>query len=198
MSTGKLITIEGIDGSGKTTLINALRNTFPEFVYTREPYSISINDIIKNSSSYFESFLYFVTDHIYHLHREIQPALNENKTVICDRYIDSRAAYQGALLGSFSILDRIYNFHMSFSRIPDLTLFLKVDPEIAINRISHRNILDDFESIEFLRRVAENYDIICEKYRDRIIVIDANKNLNDVIKSACDIISNFVQKTNSE
>ena len=130
-----LVTLEGIDGSGKTTIISALQEVYPDAVYTLEPtdswYGEAVRKSIKTTTAdpLAELFLY-MADHAYHLQTTIIPALTDGKLVISDRYIDSRYAYQSASLDGIlkDPLSYIEQIHHPWTLLPDLTLYFALPP----------------------------------------------------------------------
>lgn len=125
-----LTTIEGIDGAGKTTAMNALEELNPNAVRTREPNDSSISDSVWNTTDWFGEqvrtaissseehpvnvFFYFMADHAYHYANTIQPALDSGHSIICDRYIGSRYAYQSISLDEIihgDTLDYLMKLH---------------------------------------------------------------------------------------
>ena len=183
-----LVTLEGLDGSGKTTLHDRLRDAFPEAVFTREPTDTWYGDAVYRSVTdddadpLAELFLY-TADHAAHLSRTIRPALTDGDLVISDRYSDSRFAYQAATLADR--LDRpleyVRGIHEPFSRPPDLTLYLDLDPETAAERAGATN---KFERVEHLRTVRENYERLLAADPDRFVRIDATRPPEEVYDEA--------------
>jgi len=175
-----LVTVEGIDGSGKTTVWESLQEIYPDAVFTREPteswYGKAVNRSINsdNADPLAELFLY-TADHADHLSRVVEPALNNGELVISDRYSDSRYAYQGATLSDSKIddpLDYIQSIHEPFTRPPDHTIYLDIDPETAAERSGGTN---KFERAAYLREVQENYERLIDADQDRFIRIDATQ-----------------------
>ncbi|MFC6716857.1 dTMP kinase [Natrialbaceae archaeon GCM10025810] len=172
-----LVTLEGLDGSGKSTLCDALRGRYPEATFTREPTTSWYGDAVYRSieddgaDPLAELFLY-TADHADHLSRLIEPALERGDLVISDRYADSRYAYQGATLEG--VLDEpmqyVIDVHEPFTIVPDLTIYLDLDPEIAAARAGTTN---KFERAEYLARVRENYERLIERDPDRFERVDA-------------------------
>jgi dTMP kinase len=174
-----LLTLEGLDGSGKTTVWRALRDRYPSAVFTREPtdswYGEAVSRSIADDDAHplAELFLY-TADHADHLSRVIRPALAEGSFVVSDRYSDSRIAYQAATLADH--LDDPFGYvrdlHEPFSRPPDATLYLDVDPEIAAERSGGTN---KFERADYLRVVRENYERLIASDSERFVRIDATQ-----------------------
>ena len=179
-----LVTLEGIDGSGKTSAWEALRDRYADadgrtFAFTREPTGSWYGDAVRRSieipdaDPLAELFLY-TADHAAHLSRTVRPALDRGEIVVSDRYSDSRYAYQGASLEG--VLDRpvayVRGIHEPFTRPPDLTVYLDVDPEVGAAR---SGATDKFERASFLDRVRENYERLIEADPDRFVRVDASR-----------------------
>jgi dTMP kinase len=153
------VAVEGIDGSGKSTVIRLLAETLPRVYVTREPSGGPIGRLIREwalrggSVDPYVDALLFAADRIEHYRREIEPKIRENFLVITERYIESSIAYQGAAGVSIEFVKYIN----SLVPRPDLTIILDVDPEIAVARIVRRGGVEKFEHVSFLRRVREIY-----------------------------------------
>lgn len=183
MST--LITLEGLDGSGKSTICESLQNILPEVTFTREPTDSWYGDLVTESmynddaDSLAELFL-FTADHAAHLSRVIRPSLASGTTVISDRYADSRFAYQAAALDNSRIdapLEYIQSIHEPFSRRPDATIYLDIDPETAVTRAGATN---KFERVQYLERVATQYEQLIAADPTRFYRVDATQSIVDV------------------
>ncbi|MXV63592.1 dTMP kinase [Natronorubrum sp. JWXQ-INN-674] len=186
-----LVTLEGLDGSGKTTVWEALRDDYPEATFTREPTNDSwYGDAVYRSiedddaDSLAELFLY-TADHADHLSRKIEPTLERGELVISDRYSDSRFAYQGATLAASERheledpLEYVVDIHAPFSIEPDLTIYLDVDPETAAERAGATN---KFERAEYLESVSENYERLLERDPERFVRVDASRKPDAVLE----------------
>jgi dTMP kinase len=183
-----LLTLEGLDGSGKTTVWRALRDRYPDAAFTREPTDSWYGEAVARSIAaddadpLAELFLY-TADHADHLSRVIRPALAEGSFVVSDRYSDSRIAYQAATLADH--LDDpfayVRDLHEPFSRPPDATLYLDVDPETAAERSGGTN---KFERADYLRAVRENYDRLVSADPERFVRIDATQSEAAVLDEA--------------
>jgi dTMP kinase len=190
-----LLTLEGLDGSGKSSCINALQDSpaIPEdVVYTREPTESWYGEAVRRSiaddgaDSLAELFLY-TADHAAHLARTVTPTLSSGGVVVSDRYSDSRYAYQGATLA-----DRfedpvafVRDVHQPWTRPPDATLYLDVDPETAAERSGATN---KFETASYLRSVRGNYERLIERERERFVRIDATAPEAEVQKRVVDAV----------
>ena len=184
-----LVTLEGIDGSGKTTVAEALQDSLsPETVFTREPteswYGEAVDRSIGDDDAdpLAELFLY-TADHADHLSRLIRPALREGRLVISDRYADSRYAYQGATLAGELTrpVEYVRGIHEPFTREPDLTLYLDVPPETGAERAGATN---KFETAGYLGRVRENYEHLVDTDPARFVRIDATRSPEAVVAAA--------------
>ncbi len=182
-----LVTLEGLDGSGKTTVVDALARDFPEAVRTREPtdswYGEAVNRSIDNDTAdpLAELFLY-VADHAAHLSEVVLPALQEESLVISDRYSDSRYAYQGVTLSNTDLDDPmayIQSIHEPFTRKPDLTFYLDIDPQTAARRSGRTN---KFEQACYLEEVRQNYEQLINAEPSRFVRIDATQPVETVFQ----------------
>lgn len=194
---GRLITLEGIDGTGKSTIAERLQKHFPDAVFTAEPTHAWTGEAVrtaikKDVDSLVELFL-FMADHAEHIASVVGPALESGKIVISDRYSDSRCAYQGALLAGFDDpVAWIQGLH-SWSIKPDLTILFTVDTEVAIKRCSRRGKKTKFEQPGFLAQVQSNFLRLAREEPERFVVIDAGKPLDDVEGLAADAIGNVLK-----
>lgn len=189
-----LLTLEGLDGSGKTTAWEALRDEYPDAVFTREPTDSWYGDAVARSmrdddaDPLAELFL-FTADHADHLSRVVRPALADGTLVVTDRYTDSRFAYQAAslaesyLAGGRDPLNYIREIHEVFTHPPDATIYLDVDPETAAERAGATN---KFERVAYLERVRENYERLIDAEPERFVRVDATRPLPDVIDAVRD------------
>ena len=178
-----LVTLEGIDGSGKSTLYKGLKERFSDLdvVFTREPGSPYLGDAVRravtnNTDPLVEAAL-FVADHAVHLSEVVRPALAAGKLIISDRYTDSRFAYQLVSLKGVHPDPKAWltAVHRGWSITPDLTLLLLIDPEVALSRVSRREKQEHFEQIDFLAEVQENYLARAKEDPARYIILDATR-----------------------
>ena len=198
------ITIEGPEGSGKTTvakkLVEVLNEKGYQVVYTREPGGVAIAERIRdiildvnntNLDPRSEALLYAASRR-QHLVEKVLPALAEDKIVICDRFVDSSLAYQGYARGIG--IDEIYDINLFAinNTWPDITILLDIDPEIGLQRImsNRQNEVNrlDLEGISFHKKVHEGYNIIKEKYKDRITLVDGNRNKEEVFEDVYNLV----------
>ncbi|MBM7573126.1 dTMP kinase [Aquibacillus albus] len=208
--TGYFITFEGGEGAGKTSILQAisdkLSNQGFEVIATREPGGIEIAEKIRQiildrshtkMDPRTEALLYAAARR-QHLVEKVLPALDQGKVVLCDRFIDSSLAYQGYAreLG----IDEIYHVNEFAIEgcMPDITLFFDIIPEEGLNRITankerEQNRLD-LEKLHFHEKVYEAYQLLLDKFPERIYKIDASLSLAEVEALAYEKISTFIHE----
>lgn len=198
------ITFEGPDGAGKSTIIKLVHEKLLQdgfnIVLTREPggtpIAEKIRDIILDNSNQAldartEALLYAASRR-QHLVEKIWPALKEGKIVLCDRFLDSSLAYQGGgrNLGVKNVLN--INLFATENTYPDLTLFFDVSPEVGLARVSKdkKRVADrlDNENENFHDKVYKTFKEIVEQNKNRIVVIDASKSIDEVVETTYKII----------
>ena len=205
--TGKFITFEGIDGSGKTTQINLLEEKLSQqgisTLILREPGGTKLSEKIReilldreniNLSPSVESLL-FVAARAQLMAEQIKPSLERNQFVICDRYADSTVAYQGYGRGlNVEYLEELNKFATD-SIQPDITIILDVDPEKAAIRMAS-DVPDRLEStgINFFLRVREGYYEIARRYPQRCVIIDGSRSESEVFELVLKEVNNKLLK----
>jgi dTMP kinase len=191
------ITLEGVEGSGKSTIINFIKDSLEtsgkKVVVTREPGGIDIAEQIrsvildKNNTKMegrTEALLYAAARR-QHLVEKVIPSLNEGNIVLCDRFIDSSLAYQGYArrLGINEVL--FVNKFAIGDLMPDLTLYLDLDPQVGLNRIAKNKGREinrlDLEEINFHVKVREGYEEVLKMFPERMVRIDANQDIGEVM-----------------
>ncbi|GGC47564.1 dTMP kinase [Haloferax sulfurifontis] len=184
-----LVTLEGLDGSGKTTVWEALHDAYPDAVFTREPtsdswYGEAVNRAIDDDDADPLATLFlFTADHADHLSRVVRPALADGDLVVSDRYSDSRYAYQAAALSDSDLrrpMEYIMGIHAAFTRPPDKTIYLDVDPETAAARSGATN---KFEQAAYLADVRANYERLIDAEPERFVRVDATQSPEDVLEA---------------
>ncbi|MCR5422505.1 MAG: dTMP kinase [Bacilli bacterium] len=205
---GLFITFEGCEGSGKTSVITKLTEYLENKGYkvykTREPGGSKIAEDIRNvildvnntNMDKITEALLYAASRRQHLVEKVIPYLNDGYIVICDRYLDSSLAYQGHARGIG--IDKVYDINISATEglLPDLTVYMDVEPKIGLNRIHNNNREQnrlDLEKINFHEKVYEGYDIIRNKFKDRIKSIDASKNQEEVLKDTIKLVEDFIE-----
>ncbi len=198
------ITLEGPEGSGKTTAVEAAVKKLEEMGYqivrTREPGGTPISEQIRNvildkgntaMDGRTEALLYAASRR-QHLVEKVWPALKEGKIVICDRYLDSSLAYQGGArgLGVEEVLN--INLFATENTWPDLTLLFDIKPEIGLARINanaNREVNRlDLEKVEFHNKVRESFLALAKRFPDRYVIIDASLSRDEVAKATMEAI----------
>lgn len=190
----RFITIEGVEGVGKSTNIrfitNLLQQADIEHVVTREPGGTEVAELIRQLllahhaekiCEMTELLLVFAAraQHIAHV---IRPALAAGKWVICDRFTDATYAYQGGGRGlDTAVIEQLATL-VQDSLQPDLTLILDLPPQTGLTRARHRGELDRFEQeqLSFFDRVRATYLELAAREPQRCAVIDAEQPLPDV------------------
>ena len=198
------ITIEGPEGSGKTTAVEQAVKKLEEMGYqivrTREPGGTEIAEQIRNvildknntkMDPRTEALLYAASRR-QHLVEKVWPALKEGKLVICDRYLDSSLAYQGGArgLGIENILN--INLFATENTWPDLTLLFDLDPKIGLERIGKNADREvnrlDLEKMEFHTKVRNTFLELAKRYPDRYVIIDARQSREEVANKTLEVI----------
>lgn len=189
---GLFITFEGVDGCGKTTQIEILQkkleNIGYDVVLTREPggtkISEEIRDIILNihndGMSYVCEMMLYAAARAQLVKEVIQPAREEGKIVLCDRFVDSSYVYQGIARGIGIDVVREINEIALTGVYPDATVFFDISPEEAKRRRVGDDDRIEREKMEFHRKVYEGYLSIAKIFPDRIHLIDASKSIEEV------------------
>ncbi len=206
-SEGKvlLITLEGIDGSGKSTLHLALQELLADLdpVFTREPGATWVGESVRRAIAeqidpVTEATL-FVADHAAHLAKIIRPALADNKLVISDRYCDSRYAYQTVTLkGVISHPEEwLRAMHDSWSIVPDRTFLCVLPVDEALVRLKPLNEREHFEKRDVLENVQNNYLKIARADPSRFVIIDAMKEKSEIATFVADSIRQILQLSRS-
>lgn len=190
---GLFVTVEGVEGSGKTTVTHSLaewlRQKGVKVLVTAEPgdtpLGARIRDLLANFSertAWAEAFL-FLADRAEHVERVINPALERGEIVLCDRFTDSTIAYQAFGLGlpleTLNELNRIATNGL----VPDLTLLLDVDPETGLQRVKNETVFER-RQLHFHQRVRWGYLWLAKREPNRIKVVDASQPLEIVISKA--------------
>lgn len=205
---GLFITLEGPEGSGKTTIASLVEKKLKEkglnVVMTREPGGIEISEQIRKiildpnntaMDSKTEALLYAAARR-QHLVEKVIPALKQEAIVICDRFIDSSLVYQG--IGRGLGIDKVYDMNLFAIEdiMPDFTLFFDIDPKLGLERIhkdQQREINRlDMEDLNFHLKVYRGYKEVVSRYPERIIEIDASKSIEEVFNSVMNILKEYI------
>ena len=198
------ITFEGIEGSGKSTQVDLLKNTLEKIhfdvVSTREPGWGRVGSLIRKIILDYDDIeiepiaelALFCADRAQHVQEFIRPKLSEGKIVLCDRFYDSTIAYQGYGRGLDPEMVKKLGFSAALGVIPTITFLIDISVNTALSRIIERpgrNRIDD-ESFEFHNRVRKSYLSLYKNQSNRIFLIDGEKSIDDVQKEIRKILKN--------
>ncbi len=207
MGKGFFISVEGTDGSGKSTQLELIREYFKErkidALFLREPGGTAISEKIRNiildkendrMAAETEALLY-AASRAQLVKEVISPAIEAGKNVVCDRFLDSSIAYQsyGRGLG-FDMVFNINSYGVG-GLMPDITLFFDLPPEKGILRKASQQSLDrlELEGDDFRRRVYKGYVELCERFPTRIKRLDASLSIEEVFESVKKELSGFLR-----
>ncbi len=202
------ITFEGIEGSGKSTQLQRCADHFSamgyDLVVTKEPGGTQLGKMVRewllNPGTTFQhaytEVLLFIADRCEHVETVIKPALKKGQVVLCDRYIDSTLAYQFA--GRQLDEGFIHSLNNLVDLSADLTLLFDCDVSVGLSRAKARAKLDRFEHEElaFHERIKAQYCKLAREQSNRIKVIDANAELDDVFQQVVAVISPQLKRIN--
>ena len=191
------ITIEGIDGAGKSTVVEALSERF-DAVTTCEPSEHWTGPVVRRGLSDDETapltdFFLFMADRVNHIENTIRPALEAGETVISDRYADSTLAYQShALREQCKAPERYMESLMEpWNLEPDLTLYINISVDTALERCDQG---DKYENREFIQAAKDNYDRLVRP-KNRVVTIDGEQPPEKVVEDCLRVVSIFESGT---
>lgn len=204
MFKDRFIVIEGLEGAGKSTAVNVIKkflnnNGITEIVQCREPGGTklgeTIRDLVKSNRSNEKidcrtELLLMYASRIQLVENVIKPALEEGKTVICDRFYYSTYAYQGGGREiNLDIIDSIHKASLGDFK-PDLTIYMDIAPEIGLKRAAGRGELDRFEleKIEFFEKTRKMYLKQAEDSPE-VVTVDASQTQENVAEQVRQILS---------
>jgi dTMP kinase len=205
-SPGKLIVFEGVEGSGKGTQIQMARNHLVsrgrEVVVTREPGGTEFGDrlretILSSDTGRVDAraeALLFAASRAHLVSVVIRPALAEGKIVLCDRFVDSSLAYQGAArgLGEQDILT--LNAWATQGLFPDAVVLLHLEPEEGLARAEGNPDRIESEDLAFHAKVADAYLRIAEEHPERFEIVDASGTPEDVHGRVRDVLDRVLER----
>lgn len=205
---GLFISIEGADGSGKSTQIELLKKYLNEnkydIVLTREPGGTNISEAIRNiilDKQYMEmsdttEALLYAASRAQHVEQFIKPSLEQGNIVICDRFVDSSVIYQGCARGlGIETIEEI-NKYATKGIEPDITILLDIQPEQGIKRKENQKELDrlELQKFQFHKKVCDGYKELAKKHPHRIKKIDASKSIDEIHKKIINIVNEKINE----
>ena len=198
---GYFVTLEGGEGSGKSTQLKLLEDYLDkggyDVIYTREPGGTPISEEIRKillggknveMSDETEALL-FAAARAQHIKEKILPAIAEGKTVVCDRYVHSSLVYQGYARGLGEFVEKVNSYALE-NCMPDATIFLDITPERAFARKGGADADDRLEQsgIDFHRRVYDGYVRMAEKFPDHFVRVNADRGIDEVFAEILDTL----------
>ncbi|WP_159547821.1 dTMP kinase [Streptococcus halichoeri] len=215
MKKGLLITVEGPDGAGKTSVLQEilpLLNTLlaGQLVTSREPGGVVIAEAIRevildlnhSAMDAKTELLLYIAARRQHMVEKVKPALEQGQCVIMDRFIDSSVAYQGYGRGLDIEAIQWLNHYATDGRLPDLTLYFDVPSDIGLSRISQNGQREvnrlDLEQLELHQQVRAGYQALAKAYPERIVTIDASQDFESVVADTVQVLRPFLAKHQGE
>lgn len=210
----RVISLEGGEGSGKTTVLSHLAHYFEakalDVLFTREPGGVRIAEAIREvilnvdhteMDSRTEALLY-ASARRQHLAEKVMPAIASGKWVVFDRFVDSSMVYQGYVRGIG--IDEVYELNRFATEdfLPDLTLYLDVTPEVGLARVMETDGREvnrlDLEGLQFHQKVREGYQLLMQRFPQRIVRIDADQSLESVLEAVTSALDRFMEEMTHE
>jgi dTMP kinase len=189
-SRGRLISVEGIDGAGKTTLAEALAHAVPGLVVLREPGGVAVSEriraLVHDPSLHVDpraEALLYAAARAQLVGERLLPLLEDGRDVLLDRFVDSSLAYQGAgrALGTEEIAE--LNRFATAGLVPDLTLYVRLEPQLGAARRDGADRLEQAGD-DFFARVVAAYDALAAAEPERIVVLDGSQPPERVLAAA--------------
>jgi dTMP kinase len=196
---GRLITIEGLDGAGKTTLCSGLAAALPDARLLREPGGVElaerIRELVKDPALEVDAraeALLYAAARAQLVASLVRPLLDDGRLVLLDRFVDSSLAYQGAGRGLGVAEVRAINDFGTGGLVPDRTLLLRLDPAAGRARQAGRGEAPDrleLEDERFFEAIARSYDELAAAEPERFRVLDASQPPDEVLAAALEAIA---------
>ena len=201
LTTGKFITLEGIEGSGKSLQLSALEEEFTRmevpYLVTLEPGGTRFGREVRNvllqtrgaPREPLSELLLYLADRYQHLQEIVEPALQKGTHVVSDRYHDATVVYQGYARGiGFRLVEQLAE--LLNIRRPDLTLVLDIDPKVGLSRARARNSSEnteelgrfEAEDLAFHERVREGYRLLAGQEPERVVMVDGRGSPEEVFQ----------------
>ena len=208
------LTVEGIEGAGKSTFIGLLEDALTrrgvDFLHTREPGGCALGrqirplllDASQKVAARAELFL-FLADRAQHVADTIRPALEAGRWVVCDRYADSTIAYQGYGRGMDPEELQKLNAYATDGLWPDITFLLDLPAEIGLGRAQARNYREgltqsegrfEAEALAFHQRIREGFLLRAARWPERFCVLDASQTPDAIVAQAMEHLSPYLKK----
>ncbi|MHB9035477.1 MAG: dTMP kinase [Armatimonadota bacterium] len=196
--TSFFVTIEGVEGAGKSTLADELasllRTSGREVVVTAEPggseLGVRIRELVLESKSAISDraeLLLFEAARAQHVDETILPALSRGAIVICDRYADSSLAYQGYARGIDLNTVRTLNDYATSGLKPDLTILLDLPADAGLSRQKKTDRVSS-EGLDFHEAVRQGFLALAQAEPERFVVLDARQSIDDIVKQSLEVI----------
>lgn len=190
------ITVEGLDGAGGTTLVEAISEEYPHSVTTSEPSDLQYGQLVRENlsdegTSELVDFYLFMADRVHHINERVRPADGRGQLVVSDRYADSTRAYQPVAMtgedkpfeSQWEAKDFIEHTMKAWNYEPDLTLYIDISVDTAVERAAGD---EKYEKRAFLEEVKDNYDALADsdEFGHRIIRVDGEQSKESMITEA--------------
>lgn len=184
--------LEGLDGSGKSTVIDAIENEYEDVVVTQEPSDLWTGKQVRRclsdeSMDPLTDFYFFMGDRVHHIENRVRPSVEQGKLVVSDRYADSTRAYQPVALSQSDhfadqgdaklFIDQVMG---PWNYKPNLVLYIDISVDTAMERVDAD---EKYEKRRFLEQVKSNYESLIDG-RDNFVVIDGEQSKEDVRNEA--------------
>lgn len=194
MSRGLFVTFEGGEGTGKSTSIEAVNKKLLlqglDTVQINDPGTTALSKKIRNLVKHDKEVEFCRRSELYlfcaaranMVSQIINPNLSKGNIVLCDRFSDSTLVYQGLVKGKADSLFLDILNYASYDVQPDLTFLFDMDVEEALARTTSRDFFDRFDSMDlsFHKNIRKYYQMVSERYKDRIVTVDASKSVEDI------------------
>ncbi len=198
--TGLFISLEGIEGAGKTTQTQLLAAWLSQqghaVLITHEPGGTALGQslrtlLLQHTLPQRTELLLYAADRATHVQEVLKPALQNQQIILCDRYTDSTVAYQGYGRGLDLTLIQQINAIATEGLTPDVTLWLDVPVAVGLARAQGRGILDQMErqSLTFHQQVRQGYEDLARQYPERLVRIDGELPPEQVFTQICGVIA---------
>lgn len=190
------ITVEGIDGAGKTMVVETIDNKY-DIIKTSEPTEFwtgkQVRRALKSDTPEFTDLFLLLADRCNHIENLIKPELDKGNIVVSDRFSDSSLAYQTVTLQKFHRNPFMYIdlLMVPWTIEPNLTIYLDISVETALERSDKE---EKYETYEMLEQVKNNYDDIKNRFSHRYVTVNGEQSKEEVKSEVLDIVSNKLER----